>query len=259
MHSIVKSECQLFMEYRMIKPDIIKKEDFIRLVILPFLVGSTDTKPHSIVYDLSGKIIFSTKYLKTTLCETNQEIIGKTIFDIGRTLAIAPTFLKKLNNLRTRVTESETAISYGLFINNHKISIAYSVVHVPLFYYDGSIIGSRAIVTNFSWFGHKEYFSAILRPYRSDNKIIRRMNIKLKITPKQHITLFLLSCGFSQNEIATIIEVTRGTVASNIASLCKKFGLNQQNTPLLIKKFNELEIGNIPPKSLLESKIIVLK
>lgn len=228
-------------------------------VVLPFIAGSVNTKLQSLVFDLSGNIIFSTSHLKLVLCGKNQEIIGKTIHNLENLSLVPSHILQQLEKLRIQIITTETTLRYCVFINNSKLSIAYNIVHAPIFYHDGTVCGSRAIVTNFSWFGYKEYFSAILRPYRRDNKIIRRMNIKLKITPKQHITLFLLSCGFSQNEIATIIEVTRGTVASNIASLCKKFGLNQQNTPLLIKKFNELKIGNTPPKSLLESKIIVLK
>ena len=78
---------------------------------------------------------------------------------------------------------------------------------------------------------------------------------KVALTERQNEILFLLSISFAQEEIAIILGITRGTVSSCIASLCKKIDISGQNTSGLIEKALKLNLISSIPPSLIKTRV----
>lgn len=88
------------------------------------------------------------------------------------------------------------------------------------------------------------------RVYSSNNTIF---------TQREQEILFLLTYGVTQDQIAQILNVTRGTIANIISKqLCVKFGIQGSNTKILTQAAVNAGIHQKMPRSLIRPCIMIL-
>lgn len=134
--------------------------------------------------------------------------------------------------------------------------VAYLTTYCPLFHPSGEVIAihSSSIKTYILRFqGH------IQHPEITDAKNKFTDKTTTQFTQRELEILFLLSNGASQEQIAQILGIARGTVSAIITNqLCPKFSIPGANTKLLIREAIDGGYYRQMPLSLWKPCLIVL-
>lgn len=233
----------------------ISQEDFIDQVVIPYFYGNLYKDIVVIVYGLDGKIIFTNHRYANFFEYELDDIIGKKFGEYSQNINISEQIAKKIDSIRQTVIQTQQEVKYVLFLDTPEKAGAYVSLHFPIFYYDGSVIATAVRADNFVWLPKTTLFSN-LSPNAEFDKSVNYS--KITLTSRQQEVLFLLIAGFSQEQIATHLNISRGTVSSCIANLCKKFGVYGQNTFILTSIASKLQYGSVIPESLIKAGVVIL-
>ena len=235
--------------------ECVPREEFLQKIVIPFYYGNRYKDLNIIVLDMDTNIIFASEsYAKYWGFETTDDIYGMTLKEKTTKSEASKKIANTLFTMHHRVMQKQTVVQYVLFLNKNSVNNPPHIyLHFPIFYYDGSVIGTAIrskkfyIVTKGHLFGDTGYGND---PEINHDQII--------LTSRQKEVLFLLISGFSQDQIALQLSLSRGTISSCITGLCKKFGISGQNTEVLITRAGKLGFNSDIPESLVTEEVVII-
>jgi len=126
---------------------------------------------------------------------------------------------------------------------------AWLTTYVPIYHPDGDIIGIHAISVATKFLRFQDFIGDPLEDYEL---------LDIKLTKREHEIIFLVANGIVQEQIGQILGISRSTVATVIASLCIKFGIDGYSAKLLARKAIYYGYYKHIPSSLLQPCIITV-
>lgn len=239
-----------------------------------FLYGLATNSIDCVIYNLNGEVVAATDYAANLMGFTQgKELIGYSYYQTSQKeiekfckedfLETAYDDLlnccKEIQKIISNVLENKKVAQYLDFSPYKKVDTGLNITLTPLFINE-ELVGIRSISNNFCPYGINDYLSETSAP-NSQNMFITNTNIKLPfgITPQQHAILFLALRGFSQTEIAKLLKLSRGTVASIFRdSLCPKFEIPGGSMRLLLEHIKKYQLDRIFPQFLYSPQVISL-
>lgn len=205
----------------------INKEVFINEVVIPFYSGLNQNKSTYLIYDNDGTIITGSQSFAAVHGYSKiEQIKGKTVPQIYKFGDHCPNFCDDVGNIRLEVIEKKVAVDY-LCVAEFSCGItAYTVQQSPIFDSEGKVIATIVVLGDL--------------PYHQSNQ-----NGQI-LSKRQAEIVFLLSIGASQKEIASIFNVTRGTVAKTIENISVRLDLIGSSERNIIEKAREIGYGILP-------------
>lgn len=251
-------------------------DEYIVNTILPTFSGMVNQDLISTVYDYNDNVILTTQKLaqifgykswQTVLNQSAQDIIYKqplpqnisqqfeqniqTMFDLRF----------KLSVIRHEVLKLKRPVSTLLVHPFNRVFDSFLLTtFIPLFMPNGEAVAILGTSTNYSMFGIQEFRDSLEKLHQTKNK---KADIPTKfpetLTTRQHEILFLLLLGATQEMVAQILDVSRGSITKTLTqSILPKFNLNGASVKLLVKYCRQQNFHYIIPKSLCVPRVIVL-
>jgi hypothetical protein len=259
-----------------IAPQYDKYQEFITSYIDNYFIGMMEQNIYATISDIEGNSIIAThKSAKTIGLNSGFELEGLSYKNIDINLVkkycninniedieIILHLSKKLQQIRDIVVQEKITISYLDVIPYSGILEATIVNVFPIIYKTGEVILIQTIATKFHLFGIYDYLQESQQT-ESSHKInlctSDELPFAIKLSPRQHEVLYLLAIGLSQDSVARILSINRGTIASIVSEqLCPKFNIAGSSTRILVSKAIELDIIKYMPKSLYKPLVLVL-
>lgn len=243
-------------------------EEFLRDVVAKSYVGIGELGFVFAIYDLDGKIVMANKgYSRYYGFDNPADIFGLTLPDLARSLvqktsplrtngitdSIYHEMIDEWEHLRQKVICTEEVISYINVMPFIKGTLILQGYHIPIWNPHGKLIGTMTISASNNVF----HDTALLR-----NRVLNKAGSSLKpkkislpeLTALEYKIVLLLSLGFSQQDVAKLLHLVRGTVASIISErISPKLGLHGSNTKMVVDMlldigyFNHMPNDMIPP------------
>lgn len=136
---------------------------------------------------------------------------------------------------------------------------SYIVTYIPIIDKCGEVIAIQSFATEAKFFSQQDYLNQIL--FAEDVNAVNAENISNlpELTAREREIVFLLANGFTQDQIAPVLKISRSTIASIVANqLSPKFGLFGSNTKLLAQKAIQHNLHKAVPSSLYRPYIVML-
>ncbi len=192
-----------------------------------------------------------TKIIRAKMGVTNSQIIDQ-IQD----------YFNLLYKLELLVVKEKVVVSFIEMIPYRSIYESYLCTLIPLFNPNEEVIAIQLYYSTHKLFGINDYFEQFNTI--DNNKLIKlteaEINEVLQIfAPRELEIAYLLTIGFSQYQIADILQIGRGTIAKVISDqICPKLGIIGSSTRQVIEKIREMNCFQSPPKSLLRPLVLIL-
>lgn len=232
--------------------------EFLNQVILPCFRGAISKALFFAILDLEGEILLS-----SSICTKNLTYGTGQISESSNTntedisVKENPVIAKQIRDIQKMVIKEERLISFIKFSGVKDLSRAYHITYFPLFKPDGKIFAILSLGKQHHFLAPKQYLdhlcSTKLKPGSSPDYELFK-----KLTTRQKEILYLLICGMTQTEIAQVLNIERGTVATFILRISEKLNIAGSATKILVKKAVELNLHKIIPPTLLSPRIIII-
>lgn len=160
-------------------------------------------------------------------------------------------YARKLITLQKIVFESCRVVQFIDMLPYNEQFINYITTYTPLLHPDGTVVAIQSYSIQ----------SYVLRfqGHISDPNGGNQTEIKGKFTNRELEILFLLSNGATQDQIAQILNISRGTIAAVVSNqLCPKFNIAGANTKLLMEAAINAGMYKNIPQSLWRPSLIIL-
>lgn len=246
-------------------------EEFIRNIAVKLYQGASNQRFAFAIFDLSGRIMSASRvYAKYFACDNPEELYGETVLSIAKKLIAKrsidrPTpmahsvyyeMVKEWERLRQKVIQTEDVVSYINVAPFPQGTIIFQAYHLPIWNPSGKIVGTKTVSGNNNVFHDNILLrNRFIKKKAFSNKDI--VNNLPELTSLEYKIILLLSLGLSQNNVASLLNIARGTIANTISErICPKFGLHGANTKLLISLLMEIEYFNHMPYDMIPPILI---
>ena len=222
----------------------------------------------SVIVDYAGSVLATTTAGANSVGVGAAELIGVSASQISDEqinwlmpgIKANYTLLVKLIQI---VFKEEIALSYIDFMPYAGNKIPYLNTMIPIFGEQMNVVGIQSTTTEYSLYGHNEYFQELANLVAQADKPKIQDNAQqtqyLKLAPRQHEIVYLLANGFSQSETAQILDIGRGTVAKIVSEqICPKFNIAGSCSKILIEKAILAGFHTNMPQGLFKPFIIIL-
>lgn len=213
------------------------------------------------VANIRGQICFLNEFYKTTGSIITNDNVNKMMIPEFIRCLTASQFKDEYYNQLTNIYDSvyKSKVKKTLLCNRidkrgNQYTCQFNIF--PLFDTDGQLLGTYTVSWHVNPLKILRHFDSIV-----ENKsiMIDLNGIDLILTIREIEIIFLLLYKFSQYEIASILNVSRGTIQKNIENkLYSKFGITTHKLSDLIKKAKLYNLGSYFPPTLLQNKVIEL-
>jgi hypothetical protein len=223
-------------------------------LILPIFKELMEQDIISCIYNSNGqKLIATAKYQELFCSQINQNPAtpkSKSPYFLDFEINLA-----KLVNLTIHKRIVLNAIAIIPLVDHHN---SYLFTYLPLFQ-QNQIIAVQAIIQEIDLVPLLNFNAQICGLISPDERQTASPKLTLKLSKRQKEILFLITLGFSQQTVAEILGIKRGTVAKIVSDhLCPKFAIPQSNTKLLAKLARAAGVHTLMPHSLLQPQLIIL-
>ena len=231
----------------------------------------------SVIVDYAGSVLATTTAGANSVGVGAAELIGVSASQISdeqiNWLMPGITGDKELKQIKANYTllvkliqivfKEEIALSYIDFMPYAGNKIPYLNTMIPIFGEQMNVVGIQSTTTEYSLYGHNEYFQELANLVAQADKPKIQDNAQqtqyLKLAPRQHEIVYLLANGFSQSETAQILDIGRGTVAKIVSEqICPKFNIAGSCSKILIEKAILAGFHTNMPQGLFKPFIIIL-
>lgn len=229
------------------------------------------------IFDTSGTLLAISNYSAQLLGVPSELIVGMNLLNLTteQIKLLMPDITKNeivtvqegyntLRRLLEILIEEKIPLSYINFMPYGHTRKPFLETALPIFGDNLDVIGVKVITTEYSLYGQNEYFSELCKISSEQAKSISPNNIslqktKINLADRQYEIVYLLANGFTQSEVAQILNISRGSVANIVSEqICPKFKIAGSSTKLLIDKAITLGLNKTMPSSLYKPFIIVL-
>jgi len=247
-----------------------EKEKYIQDTILPVFQPMSQYDTYTTLFSTKGNILFISQKSAASLSIEPARCIGMNYQVPSEEYIQSLREKHQLNidnireacktvyDLQMQVIKNQKSASYIDLIPYNGQFYGYLCILTPLFHPNGQPIALLVNSTRYHLFGLHEFVSmqnldTIPILHSPDTE-----NLNIKLSNRQHEILFLVSNGFSQEHVAQILKVSRGTIAKTISSqICPKFNIDNDSAKL-IHLARQIKIHHKIPKSLWNWYIITL-
>jgi DNA-binding CsgD family transcriptional regulator len=165
--------------------------------------------------------------------------------------------IDKLKLIFNNTINKKTNISYIMALRSidadRDHSNIWHCIQMPIMNNLEMVIGVQIVCESFSYIPLENLI--FNRDIKYDLNQLRQFNL----TAKQHQVLFLLCNSFTQEEIAAILQVTRGTITRMIVDqIALKLGVSVANAYNVVQRAKQLGFQYITPNELFNDSIIIL-
>lgn len=229
------------------------------------------------IFDTSGTLLAISNYSAQLLGVPSELIVGMNLLNLTteQIKLLMPDITKNeivtvqegyntLRRLLEILIEEKIPLSYINFMPYGHTRKPFLETALPIFGDNLDVIGVKVITTEYSLYGQNEYFSELCKVSSEHAESISPNNIplqktKINLADRQYEIVYLLANGFTQSEVAQILNISRGSVANIVSEqICPKFKIAGSSTKLLIDKAITLGLNKTMPSSLYKPFIIVL-
>lgn len=135
----------------------------------------------------------------------------------------------------------------------------YLCILTPILHPNGEVVALLANSVKHYLFGLHEFISAANVDNIPALNFLTAENLEINLSKRQHEILFLICNGFSQEIVAQMLKVTRGTIAKTISTqICPKFNL-VNDSARLIDLARQMKLHQKIPQSLWRQYIVTLE
>ncbi len=219
------------------------------------------------ISDYSAKLlgVLSEQIIGLNLIHLTQEQIKLLMPDItSDEIVIVQEGYGILRRLLTILIQEKIPLSYINFMPYGHIRKPFLETALPIFDDNLEVIGVKVVTTEYSLYGQNEYFKELCKISADTQKSTlpnntSSQNTGINLAGRQHEIVYLLANGFTQSEVAQILNISRGSVANIVSEqICPKFKIAGSSTKLLIDKAITLGLNKTMPSGLYKPFIIVL-
>ncbi|RTL12228.1 MAG: hypothetical protein EKK54_04565 [Neisseriaceae bacterium] len=229
------------------------------------------------IFDTSGTLLAISNYSAQLLGVPSELIVGMNLLNLTteQIKLLMPDITKNeiitvqegyntLRRLLEILIEEKIPLSYINFMPYGHTRKPFLETALPIFGDNLDVIGVKVITTEYSLYGQNEYFSELCKISSEQAKSISQnstplQKTKINLADRQYEIVYLLANGFTQSEVAQILNISRGSVANIVSEqICPKFKIAGSSTKLLIDKAITLGLNKTMPSSLYKPFIIVL-
>lgn len=213
------------------------------------------------VLDLHGNLKFITRYANKLMSAVNLEIPlnANYITSIQQLNYYSAHNLDKLQTTFNNVIRLKKRINYVMTLKTNSnnsdeiVSNTWYCLQIPLFDQNNEVIGVQLVC---------EFYTNIPLSnllYNCDISYNVKDLQEINLTPRQHYILFLLCNNFTQEEIAAIFNVTRGTITRTIVDqLALKLEVEVANAYNVVAKAKKMGFQYYSPTDLFNDAIIII-
>lgn len=253
-----------------------KCDDYIKNTIVPAFQAMVNQDIISTIYDYDDNIILTTQKLAHIFgYDSWQDVSNVPAKDIlyRRTLP-ADVSSQFEQNIRTMFELRFKLAAVRKAVVNLKRPISTLLVHpfnkvfdsfllttfIPLFMPNGDVVAVLGTTTNYSMFGIQEFRDSLEKIHQTKHKKNTiPAQLPKALTTRQHEILFLLLLGATQEMVAQILEISRGSITKTITqSILPKFDLCGASVKLLVEYCRQKNFHYIIPRSLCIPRLIIL-
>lgn len=131
---------------------------------------------------------------------------------------------------------------------NKKSNILFLTTSEPIINFAGEVIGRKDNDAPFRMISHRDVIERHFKNYGVDTFSMENLT-NIQLSEQEELVIFMLIGGYSQQEIADFMKISRGMVSKIIAEkLCVKFEMTIISTKLLIEKAVSCGFANIIPE-----------
>lgn len=252
-----------------------QKYNVLNEEVIPRFMPLIDSNIYSVIFDFNYKVLICTNLsAKSVGLNCWEDMVGLSFKDHQDTQLTQKIFGEQYNE-----KSSEYIHQYGRMIfevqqrvmSDGKIACfldllpyngilkSYIVTYIPIIDKCGQVIAIQSFATEAKFFSQQDYLNQIL--FAEDISIVSDDNLANvpELTTREREIVFLLANGFTQDQIAPVLKISRSTIASIVANqLSPKFGLFGSNTKLLAQKAIQHNLHKAVPNSLYRPYIVML-
>lgn len=251
----------------------LSKDAYLKNVISYSETMWVDVNSGFMLVDADYNILFANKSVNRYFSEDN--IIGLTsisLFKKASTLASEFTAKHFLDHMQLD-EENATILKLHQIVIKDKIPVQFVYIildnnelrsllfhFVPVFYDNKEVIAIQQMVSEHSLWGIVDGLD-LFKTTR--HKFLMIMNkehdLPIKLSPRQHEIIFLLTQNISQRSIAQILKISYGNLSKILRdTICPKFNIHDANTEYLVYLAIQMGYNAFIPQSLCKSGVIAM-
>lgn len=239
-------------------------DDYIQNTLLSAIKPLQDQHEKIGLFDYAGRVVFITDDLLEAFSIKDRSVVmGKRITEIEPSdevkelLEISEHQLKnyliEYQNIVMRVIQQRHSIRAASICQWFGTVTIVESIFLPLFASQEQVAGVLEIDYPTSNFTARDFLLSST-PCNQTNH--HGLNIK-PLSPRQQEVLFLILNGYSEYDVASLLNISRSTVKSIISyQLLDKFAVDNRED--LIRQASMMGYKNIPPRKLFAWKFIIL-
>ena len=226
--------------------------DHLKNIVASYYVGMQKANMLVAVFAIDGVTVFATdKFVR---------LFGDVFFSESFHSSLRQNLLEKqpselVNKLleyHLLVIESKTDYQYLLNIELAEGIRSYRIITCPIFSPEGEVIAVEIKAKIFCLFPFSQIFIDGIKkqPKRSSQ------NINLSLRQRQIV--FYLLLNYSQNTIAQLMGISRGTICKIIAEdICPKFDLPGNSATLLVNEILKYDFQYLIPQGIFDTPALI--
>ncbi len=246
-------------------------DQYLQNIVKPYFQTAISKSLYSVIVDFRYQTIFCTDQSARSVGLLNNEDATSTSYkyyartDLGqwyfgkwyndKSANVMHRYARKIFRIQQYVFKTGNPASFVDSLPYDLGILSYLVTFTPIFNEDGNVVALQSIALNYRLSGYHEYIQNIL-----EQKKARVDTPQIKLSKREEEVLFLLICGSTQEQIASILEVKRETIASIIRNQLRvKFALPVSSTKLVIETALSYGFPFSIPESLWRPSVIILE
>lgn len=250
-----------------IRLDNQEADEYIRDIILPYFNSGIKARMYSTIIDYNYKVIAATDASARSIgLESAEQTFGASYkyysrvdtanwyfgqFYNAKTADLIHRYARMIFRIQQYVFKHATPASYIDYLPYDKGINSYLVTFSPIFDNGQNVIAIQSIAVSHCQHAYSGYLGKII-----DSHTLEAPDIKLSVREEE--VLYLLLSGMTQEQIATILNIKRPTVAAIIRNqLFPKFSIPAGNTKLIVDYARAIGFPKTIPQSLWYPSIII--
>ena len=246
-----------------------QRADYLEKVVIPNFKVLVNRDFCSVLYDTNGNSLIATDIAAKSIglagwehsagisyWEASNELLCDIFIEMYTAASSAGIrdYCRKVMRIQQYVHKQGTVINYIDLLPYKGQFKSYFVTLLPVYHPQGEIVALQSYAVECKFLGFHEQLADLLG---KKEKVYSSSEIQF--TAREQEILFLLTYGVTQDQIAQILNVSRGTVANIISKqLCVKFGIPGSNTKLLTEAAINAGAHQNMPQSLIHPCVMVL-